>query len=76
MTNEIGRFLGDELRDRILAVLPDECGVSRSVEVRCTDFIGGTFADGAVWTAEMCCLPCRIRSEVDAVYRPGSGAES
>lgn len=66
------RFKGDELQERIRAVLPDECWVTRST-LACTDFVGGTFGDGATWTAEMCCLPCRIRSEVDALYPPAGG---
>lgn len=55
----------------IEAVLPDECWVFKfKPEVTtnflsCTGLIGGTFGNGATWTEEMCCLPCRIRLVVD-----------
>jgi hypothetical protein len=47
---------------QIYDVLPRECWVTRSTEVFCTEFVGGTFPAGGVWTEAMCCLPCRIRS--------------
>lgn len=63
------RFLGDQLRDGILAVLPDLCFITRSNSpLRCTTWIGATFENGAEWTAEMCCLPCRVRAVIDDVY--------
>ena len=55
-----------EIRD----LLPAECWVSRSDAVFCTDFVGGTFENGAEWTAEMCCLPCRIRGVLTRVTPP------
>jgi hypothetical protein len=51
--------------DRVRALLPDDCWVTRNEVERCIDFVGGTFSNGALWTAEMCCLPCRIRAVLE-----------
>ena len=47
-----------DLHAALTAILP-RCYVGAAVP--CSDFIGGTFDNGAVWTEEMCCLPCRGR---------------
>jgi len=47
---------------QISALLPNECWMTRSASVRCTDAVGGTFPNGTVFDADMCCLPCRIRA--------------
>ncbi len=56
----------DEARAKVEvveALLPSECWVTRSdVGLDCTALIGGGFENGAKWTAEMCCMPCRIRA--------------
>lgn len=54
----------------IEAVLPGECWVFRGLPMeakvlRCTDLSGGELPNGAEWTEEMCCLPCRIRLVID-----------
>lgn len=59
----------------ILDLLPAECWVSRTVEIRCTDYVGGTFSNGAVFTEDMCCLPCRIRAVLTSVTSP-AGTEA
>jgi hypothetical protein len=51
----------------IEAVLPEECWVFKS-EVKafaCARMIGGKFDNGATWTEEMCCLPCRVRLVIE-----------
>lgn len=47
--------------DQIEALLPAECWVTRSEAVFCADMIGGTLSNGAVFTEDACCLPCRVR---------------
>lgn len=60
----------------IRGLLPDECLVRRTVEVsrtvgvRCTDYVGGVFADGATFTEDMCCLPCRIKAVIPPEVEP------
>lgn len=60
--------LGDRLaavtaqRERALAALPPECWVTRSTDILCTDAIGSTFPNGAVFTEAACCLPCLLRA--------------
>lgn len=61
-----------EIRD----LLPAECWVSRTVEVRCVDFVGGTFPNGTVFTADMCCLPCQIRRVLARVTPPERSADA
>lgn len=56
--------------DAIRDLLPDECMVSRTTEFRCTDYVGGTFPNGAVFTEDACCLPCRIRAVLSRVLSP------
>lgn len=51
-----------DLRAGVLAVLPAECWVTRHTEMVCTDMIGGGFENGAKWTEDMCCVPCRVRA--------------
>ena len=48
----------------VRALIPDECWVLRSTAAGpvCTDMVGGGFPNGAKFTDEACCLPCRIRS--------------
>lgn len=60
----------DELAEKVRAELPDTCSMfegSLHTEqgVVCTDLIGGTFGNGATFTKEMCCLPCRVRLVID-----------
>ncbi len=45
---------------KIEALLPDDCWVTRS-EIRCTNLVGGEFSNGAKYTEDLCCLPCKIR---------------
>ena len=61
--------------DRLAAVealVPPECFVHRSPDLRCTDLIGGRWANGAPWTADLCCLPCRLRLALSATNLPDS----
>lgn len=60
----------DLLRGAIRDLLPDECLVSRTTEVHCTDFVGGAFSNGATFTEDACCLPCRIRKVLDTRVPP------
>lgn len=55
-----------------LAVLPEECWVTRSTGISCIAAIGGTFSNGAEWTVEMCCVPCRVKAALDPSNRPVS----
>lgn len=63
------------LERRIAAVreaLPDLCFITRSASpLRCTSWVGGTFANDAEFTVEMCCLPCRVRAALALVLPPG-----
>lgn len=67
-----GHSAEDDALAEICDLLPDECWVSRTVEVRCTDYVGGTFADGAIFAEDMCCLPCRIRAVLTTVTSPAA----
>lgn len=54
------------LRDQLAAVevvVPNDCWVLGvpATGPTCTDMIGGGFKNGAKWTEEMCCIPCRSR---------------
>lgn len=59
----------------IEAVIPNQCYVFRvdpgPMVIQCTSLIGGkmsTLVEGAsdaIWTEEMCCLPCRIRLVIE-----------
>jgi hypothetical protein len=53
-------------RERIEAMLPAECWVSRSDAVFCIGFVGGKFPNGAEFTADAVCLPCRLRAALDS----------
>jgi hypothetical protein len=58
----------DEAEQRLAAardLLPKECWMTHLINIRCTEMIGGTFPDGTAWTADMCCLPCRLRAALD-----------
>lgn len=57
------------LRDRIKALLPTICWISKAEDVQCTTFIGAEFGNGE-WTEEMCCVPCRIRRALAAHDQP------
>lgn len=60
---DTARREADDLRARLGAVIPSECWVTRSdVGLDCTAMIGGGFENGAKFTEEMCCLPCRLRA--------------
>lgn len=50
------------LRERVEALVPNDCWVMRSHELTCADLAGGIFPNGAPWTEDMCCLPCRLRA--------------
>lgn len=52
----------------VRALIPDECWVLRSTAAGpvCTDMVGGGFPNGAKFTDEACCLPCRIRAALAA----------
>jgi hypothetical protein len=38
------------------------CHLQPSTEHHCLELLGATFRNGAEWTEDMCCLPCRLRA--------------
>lgn len=44
-----------------LAALPEDCWVFMTNDFSCMTLLGGTFPNGAVFTEDMCCLPCTMR---------------
>lgn len=62
---------------RVEVLAPSECWVTRSdVGLDCTAMIGGGFENGAKWTEEMCCLPCRLRQALEDAPEPTSAPET
>lgn len=49
----------------VAALVPDDCWVYRSADLRCTDLVGGVLPNGATWVEDMCCLPCRLRKALE-----------
>jgi len=53
-----------------VALIPPVCWVLNSPADGpvCTDMIGGGFPNGAKFTEDMCCLPCRLRLALDGSH--------
>lgn len=60
-----------EVRQAVEAALPD-CRLINGPDLTCLDVLGSTFASGAVWTVDLCCVVCRVRAALAAPTEDGA----